>query len=104
MDDGRGPSEWKASPFVVVPASAFETAGVVPQTTERPPGVRERVLLRRPADLPGVEHWRAEASTRLWTVHHLTYTFCVADRAPGPQAWTYRRRTYGMREGITTML
>jgi AraC-like DNA-binding protein len=51
-----------------------------------------------------VEHWRAEASTRLWTLHHSTYTFCVADSSPGLQAWTYRRSSYGMREGVSTML
>jgi AraC-like DNA-binding protein len=89
---------------VVLAEAELEPAGHVPRTTPRPPGLAERVLARRPADLPGVEHWRVEASTRLWTLYHERYSFCVAHDCPGPQSWKYRRRTYGMRPDTTTML
>ena len=94
----------RATPCVEVPPAAYEGAGPVPRNTPRPPGLHERVLLRRPPELPGVEHWRAEASTRLWTVYHQTYTFCVADRSDAEQSWLYRRQAYGMKIGVSTML
>jgi AraC-like DNA-binding protein len=82
----------------------LEPAGHVPRTTPRPPGLAERVFVRRPSDMPGVEHWRVEASTRLWAVYHERYCFCVGHHNPGPVSWKYRRRTYGMLAGTTTML
>jgi len=88
---------------VVLPEAELEPAGRVPRTTPRPPGLAERVLVRRPADMPGVEHWRVEASTRLWALYHERYSFCVAHHSPGPQSWKYRRHTYGMQAGTTTM-
>jgi AraC-like DNA-binding protein len=64
----------------------------------------ERVIVRRRAHLPGVEHWHVDESARLWKVYHETFTFCVATNSPGPQAWRYRRRSYEMQERATTML
>lgn len=89
---------------VVLSETDLAGAGRVPRTTPRPPGLVERVTVRRRADAPGVEHWRVEASTRLWTVYHERYAFCVAHRSDGHQAWRYRRRTYGMKACTSTML
>lgn len=89
---------------VVLSETDLESAGPVSRTTPRPPDVVERVAVRRRAELPGVEHWRVEASSRLWTAYHERYAFCVAHRSPGPGAWRYRRRTYRMNESTTTML
>jgi AraC-like DNA-binding protein len=82
----------------------LEPAGHVLRTTPRPPGLAERVFVRRPAEMPGVEHWQIEASTRLWAVYHERYSFCVGHHSPGSVSWKYRRRTYGMLAGTTTML
>lgn len=89
---------------VVLSETELECSGPVSRTISRPPDVTERVAVRRRADLPGIEHWRVEASSRLWTVYHERYTFCVAHHSPGPQAWRYRRRTYRMNEHTSTML
>jgi len=89
---------------VVLSEAELECAGPVSRTTSRPPDVAERVTVRRRADLPGVEHWRVEASTRLWAVYHERYAFCVAHRSAGPQAWRYRRRVFEMNAHTSTML
>ncbi|HEX3481435.1 MAG TPA: AraC family transcriptional regulator [Kofleriaceae bacterium] len=89
---------------MVLSETDLECAGPVSRTTPRPPDVAERVAIRWRADIPGVEHWRVEASSRLWTLYHERYTFCVANSSPGPQAWRYRRRTYRMYERTTAML
>ena len=84
--------------------SDLEGAGPIPRTTPRPRGLPERVVVRRLHCLPGIEHWRVTASTRLWTAYHERYAFCVAHRAAGPQSWKYRRQTYGMQVGTSTAL
>lgn len=89
---------------VVLSETDLECSGPVSRTTLRSPDVAERVTVCRRVDLPGVEHWRVEASSRLWTAYHERYAFCVAHHSPGPQAWRYRRRTYRMNERTTTML
>ena len=88
----------------VLSETDLEGAGPVSRATPRPPDVVERVVVRRRVDLPGVEHWRVEASSRLWAVYHERYAFCVAHGSPGPGAWRYRRRTYRMNESTATML
>jgi AraC-like DNA-binding protein len=89
---------------VVPPATELESAGHAPRTTPRPPNQPERVIVRQLTDLRGIEHWHVEASTRLWTLYHERYTFCVAHSCPGPQAWWYRRRTYRLNAFTSTML
>lgn len=57
---------------------------------------KERVVLRRPVDLPGVELWSVTDSARLWAIFHTSFAFCATERMTGPQAWKYRRRDYAM--------
>jgi AraC-like DNA-binding protein len=97
-------SRGRQSAYCVLPESALEQAGAVPAWVARPPGVRERVHLRRPADLPGVELWSVTASTRLWTIYHHTFAFCSGETWQGRQSWLYRRQVRHMRPARSTML
>lgn len=82
----------------------LDRAGPRCSKTESGGDASERVIVRRRANLPGVEHWHVDESARLWKVYHETFTFCVATNSPGPQAWRYRRHSYEMQERATTML
>jgi len=82
----------------------LEGAGTVPRTTPRPRNLAEQVVVRRRGDLPGIEHWRVTASTRLWREYHERYAFCVGHDLQGAHAWKYRRRAYGVNTRTSTML
>lgn len=89
----------------LVPSAAeLDVAGPVSRTVPRPPGLSEQVVVQRRRNLPGVEHWRVIASTRLWREYHERYAFCVGRPVDGSHAWKYRRRTYGLRNVTSTML
>jgi AraC-like DNA-binding protein len=63
----------------------------------------ERVTLRRPPHLTGVELWSVGASRRLWTMFHTNFAFCTAGRVDGRRSVWHRGRAYEV-GGSTTLL
>src|SRR6185437_543859 len=50
----------------------------------------ERLRIRAPADLPGVEVLEADRSARRWELLHSTYTVCTILGIPSTVEWRYR--------------
>lgn len=101
----RGPTRPKypgREPSQVIPPALCDLAGPVGRTHPLPPGTAEVVEVRRA--FPGVELWHVRDSTRLWTVQHTTYTFCVPYLMIGDQRWLYRRQRYALQGSHSTML
>ena len=86
----------------VVPRAALEPFGKAPPSGRD--ATEERVVLRRPQDLPGVELWTVTDSQRLWAVYHTAFAFCAAERMTGPQAWKYRRRDFALTPQSTMVI
>src|SRR5262245_50711400 len=79
---------------MIIPSESLDNYGVQPRS-----GVassEEKVVVRRPSELPGIELWTVNNSARLYTLFHTTYAFCCVERQGGYQSWKYRRKYYNM--------
>ena len=62
--------------------------------------IGERLSIHRLSRLPGVEFWSVRDSTRLWAVHHDTFTASLVTGTPTMNAsWSYRGRTQDLSAG-----
>jgi hypothetical protein len=65
--------------------------------TDRP---KERLSIHRVSRLPGVEFWSVRDSTRLWAMHHDTFTASLVAGKPSMNAsWHYRGRKHEVTAG-----
>jgi AraC-like DNA-binding protein len=65
---------------------------------------RERVTIFRPWGAGTAEVWEVSHSTRLWTVHHETFTLCCTDGRLSRQRWRYRGRELSLQSDSTMLM